>query len=148
MVKARNILLCENPTLTGNILYKIDRTAHNFKFYVRRHMVTIEIFFLLVYTMLNLYLAKLVNSIEISIFITLFLFVLGVERIVMFLKTRMDREALESKEIEIKKEVGLAYEDLDKYTIELKKHNRILQRKNDILKDKTIELNKKLENKR
>src|SRR3989344_1919648 len=110
MPKKKDSLICDNPSFLGRYLFKVDKATHNLRFYIRRHIVSIEIIFLLIYTILNLLLARYVDNPLVGIFIIVFLFVLGVERIIIHLKSRLDKEILDKKEIQIKAEVEDHYD--------------------------------------
>jgi len=68
MLKNFNIL-SDNPSCSGKLLFRCDKIMHNIKFYIKRHNISIEILFLMIYTGLNLALIFFIKERSISIFI-------------------------------------------------------------------------------
>jgi uncharacterized membrane protein len=143
MTRKNVILLQENATFLGRFLFYFDKLAHNVSFYIKRHSLSVEIFFLMIYVILNLFLIYIVREPKISVFITLLLFVISVERLVIHLKAKIEKEILEKKEEQIKQELadydeifnGLQYEKKD-----LESRNRILKKQKEYLVKKVQEL--------
>src|SRR3989344_2934143 len=146
MSKAERKLLVENSSWFGKFLYKLDRRMHNTKLYLKRHLFSVEILFLMIYTGLNLGLAFFVKNRIVTLFIIIFLFILGIERLIIHLKAKIDKESLE-KEEEKQKEYMYSYMDeFEKARIKLENENNLLKRQNDILKLSLKNLAKKSKN--
>jgi hypothetical protein len=136
MDKESRILLAHNPSFLGLIFYGFDKIMHNLKLYIKRHSISIEILFLLIYTAINLGLVYFIKDRIISVFIIIFLFFLGLERLIIHLKSKMDKESLEKQMERIKDDWSSYIEDSDMLINEIKKENDVLKRKIDILKFK------------
>ncbi|MBI2044897.1 hypothetical protein HYT23_02475 [Candidatus Pacearchaeota archaeon] len=148
MSKALPSLLKENPTHFGSLLYRLDKRAHNLRFYIKRHMFSIGAFFLLIYTVLNLFLVYIVRTAIVSVFVTIFLFFLSLERLIIHLKSRIDKEAIENKELQIRDEMFDALDESGKNLDKLQEENRVLISQNDYLKFQIKYLKEKLKNER
>jgi len=133
MLNNTNQLLKINSSFSGIFLYKLDRCMHNAKIYIKRHSISIEILFLLIYTGINLTLVYFIKDRIISVFIILFLFFLGLERLIIHLKSKMEKEEIEKKEEQIKENFSSYIADLEKSADELENENNILKRKICIL---------------
>lgn len=142
------IILQENSTILGRFLYKIDRRAHNLQFYIKRHNISIEIFFLLIYTGLNLSLIFLIDNSLIAVFITIFLFVLGIERIIIHLKSRIEKDNLEKERNKINQDFSSYYKKMNRYVKDLEARNVMLERQKDYLTLSIENLTRRLKNKR
>jgi len=140
--KPQNIVI-DNSSSLGKCLYCFDRRAHNIRFYIKRHINSITVMFLLIYTILNIILAVIINSLWVSILIIVFLFFLGIERIILHLKLEIDKATMEKQENEINKKI-INYElGLQNYISFLEEENNVLKRQRDISSIRLKELNKK-----
>ena len=120
-------LLVENSSLYARFLYNCDKIMHNTKLYIQRHIFSVEVLFLSIYTGLNLGLAFFVKDRIVTLFVIIFLFVLGFERLVIHLKSKIEEER-------IKASFSSYYEDFEEVKRKLNDENNILKRQNDILK--------------
>lgn len=133
MLEDSKQLLAKNSSFLGRYLYKLDRGMHNIKFYIRRHSISIEILFLLIYSGINLALVYFIKDRIISVFIIIFLFFLGLERLIIHLKSRIDKEALEKQMEKIKDEWSSYITESEVLMDELERENNVLKRKINIL---------------
>lgn len=143
MQEEQTYQLQKNISLFGRFLCCCDRQMSNAKLYIKRHSISIEICFLLIYTLLNLILVYFVRTQVISIFIIIFLFFLGLERLIIHLKLNMDKELLERREEQIKEQSDSYTRNFNEIIKKLEKKNNILERENDALR-----LSLRLKNKR
>jgi len=127
MPKMERKLLVENSSLYARFLYNCDKIMHNTKLYIQRHIFSVEVLFLSIYTGLNLGLAFFVKDRIVTLFVIIFLFVLGFERLVIHLKSKIEEER-------IKASFSSYYEDFEEVKRKLNDENNILKRQNDILK--------------
>src|SRR3989344_5336312 len=98
-----NPIIMGCASLQGKILYNLDLSCHNFKFYVRRHDVSVGLLFLVVYIGLNLGLIIAGrDNLYVSSLVAIILFTLAIERTLVYLKMKLDRDFLQNKEKEIK----------------------------------------------
>lgn len=120
-------LLAENPSLNARFLYNCDRIMHNTKLYIQRHIFSIEVLFLIIYTGLNLGLAFFVENEIVTLFVITFLFVLGIERLILHLKSKIEEERITLS-------FNSYYKEFEKVKRKLQDENNLLKRNNDILK--------------
>jgi len=134
----------------GKKLLRQDKRCYNFKQYIKKHDVCIEIIFLMVYVFLNICLILTIRDRKISLFVVVLLFFISLERIIVHLKMRLERANLQNRENLIKQELreydNIFYKtkgERDKFKIQ----NRTLKKQKEYLlkelKNVINELNKK-----
>jgi len=141
--ESKNKILSDNPSFFGKKLYCIDRRCHNLRFYIKRHDTSVSIIFLLAYAILNILIVQKESNVYVSILVILMLTVIALERALIYLKMKLDRENLQKKE----KEMKFDKEEYDVAVDTLKNEKRTLKIRNNILEKQKQYLIKSLKEK-
>lgn len=76
-------------TLIGRCFYNVEwMICHNLKLFIKRHDNSIELSFIFLYLLLQLFLVYIVRDIAIALFILLFIFIMSIERIILKIKSK------------------------------------------------------------
>jgi len=118
-------------SIIGKFFYSIDRYVyHNIKQFLKTHENSLEIIFLGIYVLLQLFLAFFVKGTVISIFIILFLFFLSLERICLRFKASISKQEWENAQKGITEELYKSqtnYNKAGEIIRSLEKENKLLK---------------------
>jgi len=126
----------KQASLFGRFLRYLDGHLHNIKLFIKRHDNSIEVIFLMIYVFLNICLVLSIVDKKVSLFVVGLLFFIALERVIVHLKMRADKEDLNKREEVMKDKLreydGIFYKiknERDKF----KSDNKILRRQKDYL---------------
>lgn len=106
-------------SFVGKVFYNLEmKFCHNLKCFLIRHDNSIDVLFLLIYSLLQFFLIIIISEIIVGVFIILFMFFISLERI--FLKFK-------SNQAQIEKNIA------EKNYYRLKNENETLRSKNEEL---------------